>query len=794
MLRYSLLTAGLMLGFSAFAAPAGDLPLMPWPAKVERPATQGALVISNDFSVSVSGDDLGDAVTRLRQRVAQQTGWTLQPQADKPAKPTVTIAIARKVAPQPKPDSDESYKLTVDARGVNITANTRFGALRAMETLLQLIQNGAENTSLPWVAIEDAPRFPWRGLLLDSARHFIPLDDIKRQIDGMAAAKLNVLHWHLTDDQGWRFASKRYPKLTELASDGLFYTQDQMRDVVRYATARGVRVVPEIDMPGHASAIAVAYPELMSAPGPYEMERHWGVLKPVMDPTKEATYAFAGAMVAELAAIFPDPYLHIGGDEVDDSQWKANPAIQQFMRDNKLADSHALQAYFNHKLETILEKNQRQMVGWDEIFHPDLPKSILIHSWQGQDALGEVAKQGYKGILSTGFYLDQPQYTAYHYRNEIVPQGLNNVDVITDRDSAQSWSFTLPRLKGKPVEGSFTLVKGDAGWRGFIDFNGKSRRAVQDIDWRSDNQVSFTVDTWMGETRPVVTVKDDKIEGYFLLGNSRYPVTGQRLDAVPEGIAPAVPDASQQANLLGGEAALWAENVAAPVLDIKLWPRAFAVAERLWSAQEVNDVENMYTRLQAMDTWSTVSVGLQQHARQQAQFTRLGNTTDTLALNILAQALEPAQYYTRNHLKFQAGNYDLFEPLNRFADALAPESNTVRQMNRWVERLVSDAEDSESAESLRHLFTRWQTNTPDALALAGNNYQLKALKPVILTVDKLAAIGLRLTDLVARQGTLDDTEIASIQGELDNAAQIQDEVVIAAVYPLEKLLRATRNQ
>lgn len=160
MLRYSLLTAGLMLGFSAFAAPAGDLPLMPWPAKVERPATQGALVISNDFSVSVSGDDLGDAVTRLRQRVAQQTGWTLQPQADKPAKPTVTIAIARKVAPQPKPDSDESYKLTVDASGVNITANTRFGALRAMETLLQLIQNGAENTSLPWVAIEDAPRFP----------------------------------------------------------------------------------------------------------------------------------------------------------------------------------------------------------------------------------------------------------------------------------------------------------------------------------------------------------------------------------------------------------------------------------------------------------------------------------------------------------------------------------------------------------------------------------------------------------------------------------------------------------
>ncbi len=794
MLRYSLLTAGLMLGASAFAAPAGDLPLMPWPAKVERPTTQGALVLSDNISVSVSGDDLGDAVNRLRQRIALQTGWTLRPQADKPDSPTIRISIAKKVKPQPLPDSDESYTLKVDADGVNISANTRFGALRGMETLLQLIQNGPENTAIPWVTIEDAPRFPWRGLLLDSARHFIPLNDIKRQIDGMAAAKLNVLHWHLTDDQGWRFTSKRYPKLTQLASDGQFYTPEQMREIVRYATDRGIRVVPEIDMPGHASAIAVAYPELMSAPGPYEMERHWGVLKPVLDPTKEATYTFAEAMVSELTAIFPDPYLHIGGDEVDDTQWKENAAIQKFMRDNTLADSHALQAYFNRKLETILEKHHRQMVGWDEIFHPDLPKSILIQSWQGQDALGQVAEKGYKGILSTGFYLDQPQSTAYHYRNEIVPQGLNNVDVIGDNDSPQSWSFTLPRLKGKPVEGSFTLVKGDSGWRGFIDFAGKSRRAVQNIEWRSDDQVTFTVDTWMGETRPVVTVSTDTLSGYFLLGNARYPVSGKLLDEVPKGIAPVVPDTAQQANLLGGEAALWAENVVAPVLDIKLWPRAFAVAERLWSAQDVNDTDNMYTRLQAMDSWSTVSVGLQQHSQQQAYFTRLANNGDSLPLLILAQAVEPAQYYTRQHLKFQAGNYHQFEPLNRFADALGAESATVRQMNKWVDRLVSDAEDTESADALRHVFNRWQSNTSDALALSGSNYQLKAIKPVIQEVDKLASIGLRLTDLVARQGTLDDKEIASIQAELDNAAKIQDEVVIAAVYPLETLLRATRNQ
>ncbi|MDU4276881.1 MAG: beta-N-acetylhexosaminidase, partial [Enterobacter asburiae] len=182
--------------------------------------------------------------------------------------------------------------------------------------------------------------------------------------------------------------------------------------------------------------------------------------------------------------------------------------------------------------------------------------------------------------------------------------------------------------------------------------------------------------------------------------------------------------------------------------------------------------DNMYTRLQAMDSWSTVSVGLQQHTQQQVQFTRLAGNADTLPLQILAQAVEPAQYYTRQHLKFQAGNYHQFEPLNRFADALNAESATV----------------------LRHVFNRWQSNTSDALALSENSYQLKAMKPVIQEVDKLASIGLRLTDLVARQGTLDDKEIASIQSELDNAAKVQDEVVIAAVYPLETLLRATRNQ
>lgn len=790
-IRLSLLAGCIAATCPAWAAPAGDLPLMPWPQEVDRPSAEGTLQIDNAISIKISGDKLPGATDRWRQRISQQTGWQLQPAQANPAKPTIDIQIKKAVDPLPQLNSDESYELSVTADGVKLTANTRFGAMRGMETLLQLIQNGPENTAIPFVAIKDQPRFPWRGLLIDSARHFMPVKDILRQLDGMAAAKMNVLHWHLTDDQGWRFASTAYPKLQQLASDGDFYTQAQMKEVVRYATSLGIRVVPEMDLPGHASAIAVAYPELMSAPGPYQMERHWGVLKPLLNPTKDAAYKFVDTLIGELTAIFPDSYLHIGGDEVDDEHWQKSKEIQAFMKQQNLADTHALQTYFNQRLEKILEKHHRQMMGWDEIYHPDLPKSILIQSWQGQDALGAVAANGYKGILSTGFYLDQPQSTAYHYRNEIQPQGLNGIDEINEADSAQSWFFSMPRLKGSAVEGSFTLVNGKSSWRGFIDFKGKSRRAVRDIQWLSPTQVTFTVDTWMGETRPVLTLEKDKLSGYMLVGNVRYPATGQKLDDVPDGIQPVVPTSEQMHNIIGGEAALWAENVASPLLDIKLWPRAFAVAERLWSTEDVKDIDNMYQRLQAIDAWSTVSVGLQQHAAAAEQMTRLAGTTEIMPLQILAQAVEPAQYYTRQHLKFQAGNYHHFEPLNRFADALGAESNQVRALDTWVDKLIADPEDGNSADSLRHTFARWQSNTPDVLELINGNYQLKALKPVAENVDKLAGIGLRLTDLVAKQGTLSADEVQAIQKQLDDAAQTQDEVVIAAVYPLQKLLRAS---
>ena len=792
-LRYSFLATSLFISLYAQATPAGNLPLMPWPQQVEQPASGGSLALDNRLSLRIEGDEMSGAADRWRQRIGLQTGWQMTPGRDDEAKPTIRITIAKRVDPLPQPDSDESYSLKVTGEGVKLDAATRFGAMRGMETLLQLVQNSGQKSEIPFVEIHDSPRFPWRGILIDSARHFMPLETIRRQIDGIAAAKMNVFHWHLTDDQGWRFASSHFPQLQEKGSDGLFYTQDQMKAIVRYAADRGVRVVPEIDFPGHATALAVAMPELISAAGPYQIERGWGVFKPLLDPSNEQVYAFIDTLIGEVTTIFPDPWLHIGGDEVDATQWKESDHIQAFMREKGLKDEHALQAYFNQRVEKILEKHHRQMVGWDEIAHPDLPKSILIQSWQGQDALGEVSKNDYRGILSAGFYLDQAQPASYHYRNEVWPVGLNGQDSIRKGENDQSWEFTMPRLKGSAVKGSFTLIEHNGQWRGFIDFAGKSRRLLREVDWLAPDQVTFSVDTWMGVFKPVVSLTGNKLTGYMLVGNARYPAQGSKLKEPPVGIQPSVPDQQQmKANLLGGEAALWAEIVNPQVIDVRLWPRAFVVAERLWSAKDVTNMPNMYQRLAAVDSWSVVSVGLQQHAQTQTQMIRLANSSDIVPLQIFAEALEPAQYYTRQHLKFQAGHYDLNEPLNRLADVLPAESDRIRELTRQVDALVDNRGDKQAMQAIRHQLTLWQQNVPEVMPLLAQNYQLQPLQPVAQQLQEISSMGLSLLDAWEAHRSFGAHDVAAMHAKLDQAATIQDEVVLALVYPIEKLLQAGR--
>ena len=396
--------------------------LMPVPASV-NPST-GRVPISTSTTIGIRGvsdDRLRAAVDRMMRRLEGRTGYTMARGLADPAGATIVVECQAAGAALPSVNDDESYAVTVAGSQVLLKAPTVVGGLRGLETVLQLVSGDADGFFFPGVQIQDRPRFTWRGLLIDAGRHFEPVAVIKRQLDGMAAVKLNVLHFHLSEDQGFRVESLKFPKLHELGSDGEYYRQSELREIVEYARQRGIRVVPEFDMPGHVSSWVVGYPELASAPGPYTIARGFGVFDPAFDPTRDSTYKFIDTFIGEMVKIFPDPYWHIGGDENNGKQWAANPKIQAFMEERKIADAHALQTHFNQRLLVILKKHGKQMMGWDEIFQPGLPKETVVHSWRGQKSLVDAAKQGYDGVLSAGYYIDLLNSAGQHYAVDPLP-------------------------------------------------------------------------------------------------------------------------------------------------------------------------------------------------------------------------------------------------------------------------------------------------------------------------------------------------------------------------------------
>ncbi len=391
--------------------------LMPVPKNISL--GQGRMVIDSNFCVSLSGykePRLQRAVNRFIDRLSQQTGIPLASGIEKDESEALLVINCQGAGEKIQSiKENESYNLDITPLRADLKAATPVGVLRGLETFLQLVELDSEGFFVPEVRIEDEPRFAWRGLLIDSCRHWMTVEVIKRNLDGMAAVKLNVLHWHLSEDQGFRVECKSFPELHQMGSDGNYYTQSQIREILDYARDRGIRVVPEFDMPGHTTSWFVGYPELASAPGPYKIERRWGVFDPCMDPTRDRVYGFLEKFIAEMARLFPDEYFHIGGDEVNGKQWDSNPSIAAFKKRHGLKDNHDLQVYFNKKIQSILRKNKKKMVGWDEIFHPDLPKDVVIHSWRGQESLAKAAKQGYMGILSNGYYLDHILPAGFHY-------------------------------------------------------------------------------------------------------------------------------------------------------------------------------------------------------------------------------------------------------------------------------------------------------------------------------------------------------------------------------------------
>ena len=396
--------------------------LMPQPAHLS--ISTGSLRWTDSITVGVphfSDQRIDDAIARTLEQIERKTGVHRQRSITTSSASTLVIDVDGAGEAIQSLDENESYTLTVTVSNVTLHAATVVGAMRGMTTLLQLIQTDGINFFVPAVTIDDSPRFRWRGLMIDVGRHFEPVAVIKRNLDAMAAVKLNVFHWHLTEDQGFRIESKLYPTLAGSGSDGLYYTQDEAKDIVAYARARGIRVVPEFDMPGHTRAWLVGHPELSSDPGPYTIRREFGVEDVAMDPTKESTYQLLDAFFGEMATIFPDPYLHLGGDETPGTQWKNNPRVVAFMKEHNFNTTEELQTYFSQRVLELAKKHGKHMVGWDEILTPTLPTDAIIHSWRGAKSLYDAAGRGYQGILSQPYYLDGMKSAEEHYLADPLP-------------------------------------------------------------------------------------------------------------------------------------------------------------------------------------------------------------------------------------------------------------------------------------------------------------------------------------------------------------------------------------
>ncbi len=671
----SLLTSA---GASTQSSPPSQPPgfvntLMPQPANLST--QEGRLTLAPSFAAAADryrDARLDAAIARSLNRLSVRTGisFSTSPSANGTSS-ALTISVDGPGEALQSVDEDESYSLDVSSSGARLQAATVVGAMRGLETLQQLVQSDATGYFLPAVSIHDTPRFRWRGLMIDCGRHFIPVEVIRRTIDGMAAVKLNVFHWHLTEDQGFRIESRAFPKLTGLGSDGLFYTQEQAREVVAYARERGIRVVPEFDMPGHTSSWFVGYPELASAPGPFHIEREFGVFDPVMDPTRESTYKFLDAFIAEMAAIFPDRFMHIGGDENNGVEWKANSHIQAFMREHKLQNTAALQNYFNQRLLKILEKHGKHMIGWDEILTPDLPKDIVVQSWRGFDSLAAGAKNGYSSILSAGYYLNLMSTAAEHYMVDPLPE--------TNR-------------------------------------------------------------------------------------------------LTPE----------QQARILGGEACMWMEQTTPRDIDSRIWPRTAAIAERLWSPRDVNNVDDMYRRL-SVESLRLEALGLTHISQEAVSLRQLAGSEEIGPLQVLASVLEPVTFHERAHMQHP----NQLTPLNQIVDALPPDPPSRHNFELLVRAyLQNPATQLQEGTKLTSEFKAWITAEPGVLRLMAGSPTLALAESRAEQLTKLGTVGIEAISYLSSGLPAAAGWKAENLAVLDEAEKPQALVRFTVIKPLRDLVNA----
>jgi hexosaminidase len=389
------------------------------PKPVSLKTSPGTFALSKSTVIVIAKEDDRKSANFLNDYLQQIYGFKLAIAKTGTAN---TVRMTTRDASSTK----EAYSMSVASSGVNIAGDSPAGTFYGIQTLIQLLPTEkAASLKVPYVAVEDEPRFSYRGLHLDVGRHMFPVSFIKKYIDYIALHKMNYFHWHLTEDQGWRIEIKKYPLLTQVGGFrkstiigrapgkgednvpyGGFYTQEEVKEVVKYATDRHVNVIPEIEMPGHASAALASYPFLgCPGTGPYKVEGSWGVFDDIYCAGKDSTFKFLEDVLDEVIPLFPNQYVHVGGDEAPKNNWKICPLCQKRIKDNDLKDEHGLQSYFIQRMEKYINSKGKTMIGWDEILEGGLAPNALVMSWRGEAGGIEAAKQHHQVIMTPGTYV-----------------------------------------------------------------------------------------------------------------------------------------------------------------------------------------------------------------------------------------------------------------------------------------------------------------------------------------------------------------------------------------------------
>ena len=440
------LLAGSALG-GGCAAPARPS-IIPLPAELEL--GRGGFDLDDETRIALS--DPADAELQhladfWAQPVRAATGFDLPiaGETDDATSNVISLRLAEDAAEHP-----EGYRLSVTSASVTLGARMPAGLFYGLQTLTQLLPVGDANAwSMPAVRIADAPRFAYRGMHLDVGRHFFPVAFIKKYIDLLAMYKMNTFHWHLTEDQGWRIEIKKYPRLTEVGAyraetmleknfdpyvgdeqpHGGFYTQDEVREVVAYARDRYIDVIPEIEMPGHATAALAAYPELACTDGPFDVPTTWGIKEDIYCPSEE-TFQFLEDVLTEVIGLFPGTYIHIGGDEVPKARWEDSAVAQRVIAREGLADEAELQSYFIRRIASFLRAHGRRLIGWDEILEGGLAPDATVMSWRGMDGGIEAARQGHDVIMTPTSHCYFDYYQADPEQEPLAIGGLTPLDTV----------------------------------------------------------------------------------------------------------------------------------------------------------------------------------------------------------------------------------------------------------------------------------------------------------------------------------------------------------------------------